>query len=169
MNLSGIADAGLTLARALAASVADPGDQVRLMIELADSVPDNPFGHALRRMALTQAALGSAAYQPTSYDDAQALRGIVCAALDAEIGVAGDSGDDEVYTAFRALRIAVALDLRARGDQLPRLRTVTVPVLPAEVLAYRLYGDATRADDLIARADPANPLFMPTEMVVLDR
>lgn len=169
MNLSGIADAGFALAQALTASVTDPADQVRLLLEMTGSVPNNPFGHALRRMALTQASVACAAYQPTSYDDALALRELVCGALDAEINAAGDAGDDEVYAAFRALRIAVALDLRTRGDQLPRLRTVTVPVLPPEVLAYRLYGDATRANDLVARSDPSNPLFMPGELVVLDR
>ena len=169
MNLAGVPDAALALASAVRAACVDPADQVRQMLALAQSAPLDAMGAPLRRVALAQMARASAAYQPSSYQDAAALRGLVCDALDDEITRAGDAGEDEVYTAFRALRIAVVLDLRARADALPRLRQVTVPPLPAEVLAYRLYGDATRADELVTRADPINPLFMPTDELVLDR
>ena len=169
MNLPAYPAAALAVAKALLAAAVDPADQVRLMLALAQSAPATSFGAVLRRMALIQTCRASAAYQPTSYDDAQALRALVCGALDAEIDAAGDAGEDEVYAAFRVLRIDVVLDLQARGDPLPRLRAVTVPPLPAAVLAHRLYGDATRAGDLVDRADPANPLIMPTSMVVLDQ
>jgi len=39
--------------------------------------------------------------------------------------------------------------------------------MPALAIAYRLYADATRADDLIARVDPPNPNFMPTRFEAL--
>ena len=117
-----------------------------------------------------EAARASAAYQPTSYDDAQALRALLCGELDAEILRAGNAGEDRAYAAFRALRVAVARDLDARGDPLPRLRRVEVALpQPAAALAHALYGDAGRADELVARADPPHPLFMPRELVVLDR
>ena len=35
------------------------------------------------------------------------------------------------------------------------------------MLAQRLYGDATRADELIRRATPWHPAFMPTTITVL--
>jgi hypothetical protein len=34
---------------------------------------------------------------------------------DAEIQLAADNGDDEVYTQMRGLRTAVAIDLQSRG------------------------------------------------------
>ena len=39
--------------------------------------------------------------------------------------------------------------------------------LPALTLAYQIYGDTTRADDLIARADPSHPALMPLAFVAL--
>ena len=169
MTLPALAPAAHALARAVLAAANDPADQVRIMLSLAEAATDTVFGALLRRAALVQLCRASAAYQPTSYEDARALRLLVCEALDAEIVRAGDAAEDQIYTALRGLRVAVTRDLQARGNPLPRLRQVTVPSLPASVLAYRLYGDATRAADLIARADPPHPLFMPRDEVVLER
>ena len=170
MNLPGMPAAAQALTAAVRALAADPADQVRLLLALADIADTGLSGNLVRRAALVQLARACAAYQPTSYDDAQQLRATVCALLDAEIFRAGDAGDDGVYTAFRALRVSVARDLAARGDPLPRLRTVTVlQSVPAAVLAHRLYGDARRADELVQRTKPIHPGFMPTTLTVLSR
>ena len=90
------------------------------------------------------------------------------ALFDAEILFSADAGVDGSYLALRALRTAVAQDLIARGSDLARLTTVTTAVpLPSLTLAYSLYRDATRSDDLIARVDPVHPAFMPTSCQVL--
>jgi prophage DNA circulation protein len=45
---------------------------------------------------------------------------------------------------------------------LARLGTYTpLTVLPALVLAHRIYQDATRADELVARNGISHPAFMP--------
>ncbi len=122
----------------------------------------------LRRTALCSLANAVAVYQPTSSNDALAQLAALVPLFDAEITIAGDLEDDATYLAFRSLRAAVVLDLTVRGASLPALMTVTSgEPQPALTLAYRLYQDASRADELIVRADPVHPLFMPTSFEAL--
>lgn len=168
----------------LVAAIPNPADQLRLLTVLACYSPAIPTATApvglavatvqtavaalIRRAALAALARAAAAYQPTSYDDAVAQIDALTAMLDAEAVIAADAGDSASYTALRGLRTAVTADLIARGAGLPRLITIANPAaLPSLVLAYQPYGDATRSDDLIARADPVNPMFMPVSFVAL--
>lgn len=65
---------------------------------------------------------------------------------------------DAVYAALVALRVAVSEDLRTRATALPGLTTHTPQVItPALVLAHRLYGDATRADEIAVRNNVQRP------------
>lgn len=165
------------LVAAVQASAADPADAVRLMAALqaftpmtlaAGSAIGAPIGDLVRRAAVVAMARASTTYQPFSYDDANAVRGRVCDALDAEIQVAGDQGADATFSALRALRVAVVQDLTARGATLAPIVTITAAeALPAVVLAQRLYRDAGRGDQLVTEADPINPLFMPTSFQAL--
>ena len=117
----------------------------------------------LRRTALVQMAQQSAFYTPTSHDDAAARMAQVAGALDAEIQVAADAGEDAVVGALTALRVTVIADLTARGASLTPIRTFVVgQPLPADVLANRFYRDPARADELIAETGAVHPLFMPT-------
>lgn len=121
-----------------------------------------------RRSAVAALARAASVYQPSSYDDAEALRTAVCALLDAEIDAAGDAGRDRSFLALKSLRAAVARDLTARGAALAPLRTVEFKAsLPALTVAYRLYGDIARADQLIASASPPHPAFMPARFKAL--
>jgi hypothetical protein len=122
----------------------------------------------MRRAAAISLARASATYVPTSYQDAQRVLGIVDGALWTVIEEAGDIFDDISYNALRALRAAVQTDLGARGNNLAQIVTRTFGAQqPALVLAYRLYQDASRADDLIARNDPPHPGFMPVSVEAL--
>lgn len=169
---------------ALRAAATSPIDQVRLLTSLADFTPltitsTAPIGQAIaaaqiataalcRRSALISLALATADYQPYSSQDALALRDQVVALLDAEIIVMADAGDLASFAAFRALRTAVVTDLTDRAALLPAQMTVTTPApQPSLMIAYRLYRDASRSDDLIARVDPIHPAFMPTKLTVL--
>jgi prophage DNA circulation protein len=79
-------------------------------------------------------------------------------ALDARQGEA----DDAVYGALADLRGAVVRDIAARGADLARVVRYTPPeTLPALVLAHRLYGDAARDGELVARNGIAHPGFVP--------
>lgn len=165
------ADAVAALVAALRAVASDPSDELRVILDLATNAANDggtPMSAICRRVAL--AALGNivAGYQPTSYDDAVVVREAVCAALDTEIAICGQSGEDATYQALRAMRSAVVADMTTRGALLPRLVVITTATsASALALAYALYADASRADDLIARANPIHPAWMPTAFLAL--
>ncbi len=184
LTISAHTDAVTGLVSALAAASPNQADTNRMLMDLAAVTPEtttaatgigssintaaNAHADLLRRAAVIELAKSSASYQPTSYEDAITLRDLITGLLDAEILIAGDQGDDDAYASLRALKAAVSQDLTTRGANLSRLVVVsTNSPLPADVLAYRLYKDASRADDLIARALPIHPAFMPVSFRAL--
>jgi prophage DNA circulation protein len=73
-----------------------------------------------------------------------------------------DSGDVATYQALVALHGAVTRDLVNRALQLPSLVSYNVPrSLPSLALAWRLYADSTRADQLVAQNKVIHPAFCP--------
>lgn len=165
-------------------TAADPAEQIRSSIALAAFVYPAPINGAglqgklhaaaiqttalCTRYAAIALAQAAAAFLPGSYDEAVAIRAQVTGALDAEITLAGDLGDDEAYLALRALRTAVADDLSTRATGLPHLKSMHMPTpLPGLLIAQLLYRDGTRVDDLIVRVDPPHPAFFPTDFLVL--
>jgi prophage DNA circulation protein len=82
-----------------------------------------------------------------TYQDAVDLRGKLADALDE----AGATAGHAVYAALMDLRTALVRDIGARADVLPRASHITMPsTLPALVVAYRAYGDASRDAELLA-------------------
>lgn len=179
------ASAAQALVAALLAATPDPGVALRLLEALAAFFPDDPttdsvigqamaavqaaFGALARRAALAALVRAAASYQPTSRDDAAAVRDQITALLDAEILVAGDAGDDNSYMALRALRTACVVDLNSRGAALPAMKVFAFNGnLPALVLAQTLYQDATRGDELVIEANPPHPAFMPLSFSALE-
>lgn len=166
------------LAAALLAATTDPADAVRVLSNLAAFTPNAPTpssgvgasmatmqgacGDLFRRAAVVALCRASTTYQPSSSDDAAALRTQICALLDAEILIAGNQGADATFNALRALRAAVVQDLTQRGAGLAPLTVISTPSpMPAPVLAQRVYRDSTRADELVLEANPIHPAFMP--------
>lgn len=115
--------------------------------------------NALVRQAMLAQAVGiSSVIDVTVQADAYAARDALCNALDLESLQAGDA----VYPVLQAARRAVWADLTARASQSARLVSTTPgEVLPALVLAYDLYEDASRADEIAARNRIAHPGFLP--------
>ena len=108
--------------------------------------------------AVTAAAEASAEAEYPSAAEALAARDAILAALDAQMETAGD----ELYPALVALRAALVADIAARGANLPGVVNFTpAAVLPAVVIAHRLYGDATQADSLVVRNAIRHPGFVP--------
>lgn len=174
-----------SLASALLAATADPADGVRLTNELAQFVTATPVvgldpiglamadiadasGDLFRRAAVAALAQASSTYQPASSNDAVTLMNTVTTALDNEINIAANQGEDATYAALRSLRIAVVQDLTTRGAPLAAMTTFTVNAsLPAIVLALRFYRDAGRDAELVTQANPVHPLFMPQSFQAL--
>lgn len=178
-NTQPFTDAAQALATAILNAASTPGDALRGLQVLAAF---NPVGAAdangqvvqgacadlFRRAAACSLAIAGSKYQPQSSDDAAGVRSKVLAVLDAEVTVAGDQFEDGVFTSLRTLRAQAVQDLNARGAVLPTLTTVEVASsLPALALAQRLYRDATRSDELVARVVPVHPAFMPRSFEAL--
>ena len=128
---------------------------------------------AANREALNEllrgACVASAAYVLASVawpnaDAAEAMRIRLLDLADARAEAAADAGRDDLYIAWRGLIAALSTDLRERGQRAPRIATYATPQsLPSLVLAHRLYGDASRADELVALNDVPHPSAMPAE------
>lgn len=74
----------------------------------------------------------------------------------------------ETYQALVELRSDIFNVLSNKLAALPNLIQIEVKeALPAEVLAYQLYGDATRGDDIVERNNIKNSLFVEGILTVL--
>jgi prophage DNA circulation protein len=104
-------------------------------------------------------------YAATDFDsaaDAENARDQLTGMIDAEAEASAAAGDGALYESWQALYAAVSADLTTRGKSLPDLMTyTTASSLPALVLAQRLYQDAARAQELVARNAAPHPGFMP--------
>jgi len=111
-----------------------------------------------KRVALIEEARLSASTTPESSSAAMAKRSDLADRLEAE----AETAPDAVYLALVDLRVAVVRDLTDRAAQLPKVSSHTPKAtLPAVVIAHRIYGDAGRADELVARNNIRHPGFVP--------
>lgn len=166
------------LVSSMRATAADPADQVQMMLRLNALAPDlpsftDPIGAAMtsaasqtvdmvRQTAMVGIARSVADFLPASAQDAADMRDQVSTAMDGAITNAADKFQDNAYAALRDLRQNVLTDLSARSVGLPNLVKITLSSAePSLVTAYRLYQDTTREPELVQRADPASPAFMP--------
>lgn len=120
-----------------------------------------------RRLSLSnQARMLTVALSSTdalaTASQATALRDALVAQIDIELEV--NDPPAEVSKALTDLRVAVVRDVAERSELMLK-RSVFTPqsVLPAVVLAHRIYQDATRADELVARNDVKHPAFVPAK------
>lgn len=117
----------------------------------------------VRTSTALEASLIASGTTLDSYDAAVALRQRINDLLTPELEDAGDRGDDALLGALEGVRAEVVRDLKQRGAELARVRTLTLDAtVPALVLAHRLYSDADRVSDLLARNQVIqNPIFVP--------
>ena len=120
----------------------------------------------VRRTAVAEGARSTAEADFANADEAMAARRLLVEAMDDLMAttdpVTGEPIGHEAFNALRALRAAVVEDLRVRGARLPRVTYFTPKAtLPARVLAYKIYGDASRADEIVARNKIRHPGFVP--------
>ena len=169
-----IAAAAQALAAAVLASAIDPKDGIRLLAALTglsldqSSVILASLNNLFRRAAVVAQARASIDYQPSSADDAVLVRDSIASSLDIEIGIAGDTGEDDVFASLRQLRSDVITDMNSKGASLPELRTYAFGAsLPASVIALRLYRDASRETEVVMEIDSPHPAFQPRSMKLL--
>lgn len=128
----------------------------------------------IQRTAIAEACRLTSTIAFQSVDNALAQRDVLLEAIDDQVEQtttqpvidsvyqATQPVTDSVYQAMQTLRTTVAEDLRIRGAQLPRITLFnTEAELPAVVIAHRLYGDADRDAEIIARNKIRHPGFVP--------
>lgn len=114
----------------------------------------------VRRTALVEAAKASSVVEYASREDAIAVRDNLATRLEAEAEAVATP--DPVYFALTDLRVAVVNDIQTRAADLARLVQYTPrATVPAIVLAYQIYEDPGRADEITARNKVRHPGFVP--------
>jgi len=138
----------------------------------ADLAPVSTATASRRTQAGNQTALTTLVRTAGAIGAAQAAAGLTYTSRDQALGVRDELGDrlDAVaelatatsYPTLMDLRAALVTDLTERGAALPRLHIWHFSrTLPALVAAHRIYGDASRETDLVARNDVRHPGFVP--------
>ena len=97
--------------------------------------------------------------------NARKARTRISTAGDAGLAVASAMGGDgaDLYSWLSSVvEVACRLVSELAANAVPIVKVQTGLSLPSTVLAYQLYGDATRAADLVDVAGSATPLVMPT-------
>ncbi len=111
----------------------------------------------VKRAALIEASRAASQMEFASYNEAIATRDTLAERLEAE----AESSTDAIYATLTDLRIAVIRDITARGADLSRVVQYTPgATLPALVVAHQLYGDASKADEIVARNHIRHPGFV---------
>ena len=110
------------------------------------------------RAAVVESVRAAAAMDYASYQDAAAVRGELSGAIDTLLDAAGDP----LFVALTDLRVAMVRDITTRGANLARVVSYRPgATLPALALAYDLYGDATRDQEIVTRNRISHPGFVP--------
>jgi prophage DNA circulation protein len=113
---------------------------------------------------LALAAIGSVIGATTfsSQEEVEQQRQVINAAFAASEEPLADQMDSETYLDVIALHAAISRYLSITGAPLPRvLQFRFADPLPTLVAAYKLYADASRADDLREQNQVVHPAFMP--------
>jgi prophage DNA circulation protein len=114
-----------------------------------------------------EAAVAAVTDPPAFRDDVETMRATLVSGIESVLDGLAVMGAIDAHAA-----VAQTVDLAIAGlDDLaltvaPLAQVRTGRSLPAPVLAWTLYGDVERCEDLVARAATLTPLFMPTDLTV---
>ena len=99
--------------------------------------------------------------EPTKYDSYEAAIAVRTELADRLDEEGETTSSDPVYVAVTDLRTVVVQAVPDPEQDLPRLATFSPrQTLPSLLVAYQLYGDASRAEDIVLRNDPRRPGFL---------
>jgi prophage DNA circulation protein len=151
-----------------------PTEAVRLLTNMASYQP-GAIGIAQEANALLfrVANMASLSYalseiNPVSSNEAQSVLDTIIPLFDQLITDVSDAVMDETSAELKTLKSYVVSYLENLALTRPELMTVTYNTsLPASAIAYSLYRDAARADEIVFENNPVNPLFMPNSLMVL--
>lgn len=122
------------------------------------------------QMCLAEEALIIGAMDFVSRQDVEALLPAVQLAFDPSVETAADTMDPMVYRGLVALQASVVNYLVQTARPLPNMVSYQfAQVLPSIVISYRLYGDASRYDEIRQENKVVHPAFCPTVGMALSR
>ena len=114
------------------------------------------------QMALAEEVKILAATTFTSRQDVDTALSALNDAFDAAVEYAADNHDPSSFQALIAAHGAAVRDLTTRARPLPKMVTYSFNrPFTSHALANRLYGDASRCDELRAEGQVIDPAFMP--------
>lgn len=94
--------------------------------------------------------------------DASAARTALAAVSGPIVEPVGDWLGADSYAALAAMTGQAAIELsRVAADRAPLVRVEAGVSLPSTAIAWRIYGDASRAGELVDRNRAGTPIFMP--------
>jgi len=123
------------------------------------------LSEAVIRLVVCNATLEQAAISTyLSYDslgDAEGIWSKIDTNFDKAIDYCALKGDDKSYLAMRDSKAAFLADIKARAPDLSQTLTLTqLEPIPSLVLAWELYADISREQEIIKRNNIVNPLFV---------
>ncbi len=122
----------------------------------------NAINTLVRQALITQSAGMVAAMPLPVYDDAIVIKNELLATIDTEI----ETANDETYLALKTLRSKTYADITARTQGAARLKNIMPKeVMPSLVLAYDLYEDTGRDNEIIERNKVRHPGFVPADTI----
>lgn len=114
------------------------------------------------QMALSEEVKILAATTFTSRQDVAAALAAINGAFESAEEFAADNKDPTSYQALIGAHAAIVRDLTTRAKPLPNMITYSFGrVMTSHTLANRLYGDASRCDELVQENKAIQPAFMP--------
>ncbi len=127
-----------------------------------EAVNRTALGAFIRRTSIAMASDLLPKYTFLSYNQAQTVSKSFVDAIDAEIDRAGSSvpgeSDGGVFAALSSVRSAVLDFTRDAGAGKAKvIEDMPWQTEPSEVTAYRLYGDASRAAEIVSRNEISHP------------
>jgi hypothetical protein len=141
-----------------------PYDVIPVLFSLTQAVPvdGTAYPPMLYMIVLTVLATAITNYNPQSANEAQGLLLQYISLFDTTQPLISDLGLSDAVNALNALRQQVCGYLQQMIAQRPKvLSTTLADTVPAVVLAYMLYQDASRDLELTMLNDVDDPMFMP--------
>lgn len=113
----------------------------------------------VRQVAISELSKEAVVTDFESIQDATKSRTLITDLIDAE---SEKTKNDDIYLALGKLQTEVVRGIPQPTQSLPQLINYTPRVtLPALLVAYQVYGDASRADEIALRNKPKHPGFLP--------
>lgn len=160
---------------ALASAAGATVQQMEQVRDVAAAQPAITLGGIMVRDSLVQlslatigAVLGNTTFR--SEEDVEAQRTVINSVFATTEEALADQMDSETYLDVIALHAAISRYLTVVGQPLPRvLQFQFAEPLPTLVAAYKLYADASRADELREENGVVHPAFMPPSGYALSK